>query len=439
MKNLLEVYERASGQAINLTKSDIYFSGEVALVRKQYLVGLLGVNLVDQHRIYLGIPTKLGRSKSTVFSGLAIKLTLLKSIAQCIPTYLVLVFCIPSGIVDRIESAMLRFWWGQKHHERKVYWVAWKKLCAPKMDSSLGLRDTRIFNKAMLAKQEGHGPSFTWRSILDGRELLQKCIGWMIGNGSKVKVWGDPWVLSMVEPVLVASKSVDNNGQMVHDLLNDDLTGWDRNRVDTLLPTEDMDVVMAIPILRTDMSDYLALRYTRDDIYKVKSGYNLWAEINNEDMVDHSELNLDAAILAEIGVGIGGVVRDVNGLVEWRYVQRVQGRMEVEAGEGMAALKGIQIVAARNIRKLVVEVDAQLLYKALRNPRNDLSFFGSVVTDILNMRGCFDELKFFWIRRTGNSVSHSLTSLSFTRYEPLLYDVLPEYCMAHIHADLQAF
>lgn len=142
MKQALKVYEDASGRSINLSKSDICFSNGIPEDRVVTLVALLGVNKVDQHYIYLGISTNVGRSKEAIFRVLvdrvekkikdwksrslsqAGKLTLLKSVVQSIPTYLMGVFYLPNNIIKRIETAMSRFWWGQKHDERRVHWVA---------------------------------------------------------------------------------------------------------------------------------------------------------------------------------------------------------------------------------------------------------------------------------------------------------------------------
>lgn len=40
----------------------------------------------------------------------------------------------------------------------------------------------------------GYNPSFVWRSLLDGRELLDTRLIWCIGNGKTVRIWQDPWI-----------------------------------------------------------------------------------------------------------------------------------------------------------------------------------------------------------------------------------------------------
>lgn len=56
VREILECYEAASGQAINLNKSEIMFSGGVSLERCDILANLIGVRRVDQYATYLGIP-----------------------------------------------------------------------------------------------------------------------------------------------------------------------------------------------------------------------------------------------------------------------------------------------------------------------------------------------------------------------------------------------
>jgi hypothetical protein len=36
--------------------------------------------------------------------------------------------------------------------------------------------------------------SFTWRSILHGRELLKEGVVWRVGDGEKVRVWDHNWI-----------------------------------------------------------------------------------------------------------------------------------------------------------------------------------------------------------------------------------------------------
>ncbi|KAL0847568.1 hypothetical protein Bca101_020814 [Brassica carinata] len=99
---------------------------------------------------------------------------------------------------------MSDFWWSSDADHRKIHWLSWGKLCLPKRLRGMGFRDFECFNQAMLAKQGwkfinnpesllqrflksryyptgdflsaamGTRPSFGWRSLLFGCELLIK-------------------------------------------------------------------------------------------------------------------------------------------------------------------------------------------------------------------------------------------------------------------------
>ncbi|KAL8525370.1 hypothetical protein ACS0TY_014847 [Phlomoides rotata] len=89
---------------------------------------VLGVRRVEQHAIYLGIPTNVGRSRNVAFRSVvqrvekkfkdckiktlsqAGKLTLIKSVAQSIPIYTMSCFKLPQDVIERIRAVIIRFW-----------------------------------------------------------------------------------------------------------------------------------------------------------------------------------------------------------------------------------------------------------------------------------------------------------------------------------------
>ena len=67
---ILQTYERASGQSINLEKSLVYFSSNTSERQKGQILEALGVQEVDRFESYLGLPTLIGRAKYSTFSYL---------------------------------------------------------------------------------------------------------------------------------------------------------------------------------------------------------------------------------------------------------------------------------------------------------------------------------------------------------------------------------
>ena len=117
---------------------------------------------------------------------------------------------------------MMNFWLGQKQGERKMAWIGWDKLCRGKMEGSLGFKDLKAFNLAMLGKQcwrlltkehsllykvfkakyfryesflstgVGNNPSWAWRSLLEGRKVIEKGTKWQVGKRSQIAIKSDP-------------------------------------------------------------------------------------------------------------------------------------------------------------------------------------------------------------------------------------------------------
>ena len=91
---------------------------------------------------------------------------LIKAVAQATPTYTMNCFKIPNSLCSELNSLICNFWWGQRDKEKKLAWIAWEKMCKPKADGGMGLKDLRAFNLVLLAKQG-------WRLIQNPRSLTQ--------------------------------------------------------------------------------------------------------------------------------------------------------------------------------------------------------------------------------------------------------------------------
>lgn len=55
--DIISIYEGASGQKVNLSKTEVVFSKCVSRTRRAEIVATLGVREVERHEKYLGLPT----------------------------------------------------------------------------------------------------------------------------------------------------------------------------------------------------------------------------------------------------------------------------------------------------------------------------------------------------------------------------------------------
>lgn len=170
VKAIIAVYESATGQLINPTKCSIMFGKSCPQNQQESVRDSLQVQLSTFEEKYLGLPTPEGRmskgkcqnlqarlTKRIIAWGdtlsLAGKETMIKAVAQAIPTYMMGVFKLPMSVCDDLNRMVRNFWWGSKEGKRKTHWMAWPKIQRQKQCGGLGFWDFRVFNQALLTRQ----------------------------------------------------------------------------------------------------------------------------------------------------------------------------------------------------------------------------------------------------------------------------------------------
>ncbi|XP_061998880.1 uncharacterized protein LOC133716172 [Rosa rugosa] len=74
LQDVIETYGKASGQLVNFDKSSVAFSKNVPEEMQDEVSTYLGVQVVDVHEKYLGLPTYIGRKKTATFQYIKEKL-----------------------------------------------------------------------------------------------------------------------------------------------------------------------------------------------------------------------------------------------------------------------------------------------------------------------------------------------------------------------------
>ena len=159
------------------------------------------------------------------------------------------------------------------------------KLNVHKSQRGMGFRKLHNFNLAMLNKQGwklltderslvariykakyfpncnflevvlGHNPSYVWRSILATQQMLRNGVRWRIGNGSRVRIWGEPWLLDAQCPYVMSPICDGLENEKVSSLMVEAGNRWDLDILRDLFDERDRNIIKRIPLSNISRDD----------------------------------------------------------------------------------------------------------------------------------------------------------------------------------------
>lgn len=143
------------------------------------------------------------------------------SVLTRIQTYWCRIFILPKQVLKEIDAILRTFLWAGVSLRRFTPEVAWCDVYVPKKEGGLGIPNSLVANKALMAKQDlarkkdtlwvkwchtciikgrcmwtfpiPQNASWTWRRIMKLRSTVQRFINYKISNGQDTCVWLDSW------------------------------------------------------------------------------------------------------------------------------------------------------------------------------------------------------------------------------------------------------
>ncbi|KAL1198779.1 putative mitochondrial protein [Cardamine amara subsp. amara] len=147
---------------------------------------------------------------------------------------------------------------------------AWRLLSNPLSLVSRIYKSRYYAKKSFLEAGPSYRPSYAWRSILHGRELLETGLMKAIGNGKDTDVWCDKWVFDEDPWRPINIQRTMEITMKVANLIQDDGT-WDLIRMQEIFTPGDISKISAFPP-NLEVGDSYIWAYSRNDAYSVKSG-----------------------------------------------------------------------------------------------------------------------------------------------------------------------
>ncbi|XP_074278045.1 uncharacterized protein LOC141601649 [Silene latifolia] len=129
-------------------------------------------------------------------------------------------------------------------------------------------------NRSFMKVELGSNPSYTWKGILEAREVLMKGLQRRIGNGLSTKLWQDPWIARTRTRMALSSRGGGDENMLVAELIRLDGSGWDTTKVRSLFLPFDQSRILNMRVTgQGDMEDDWMWELEKSGVYFVKSAY----------------------------------------------------------------------------------------------------------------------------------------------------------------------
>ncbi|KAG5577611.1 hypothetical protein H5410_057745 [Solanum commersonii] len=242
LRVIFVLFEAVSGLHINWGKSFIYPVNEVPDINS--LVDILGGKVGELPTTYLGMPLgAMSKSKNiwnavvekcgkklvnwrSQYLSLGGRLTLINSVLDAMPTYMMSLFPLPGNVLEKLDSIRRNFLWqGNGEGEKKYHLVKWEVVTNSKKEGGMGIKNLKVQNQSLLLKwlwRFVSGEQGLWKDAIVSRYTMEGLwitkqarspygVGlwrtirnqwpklWgnsriVIGNGRRTSFWNDVWV-----------------------------------------------------------------------------------------------------------------------------------------------------------------------------------------------------------------------------------------------------
>lgn len=133
----------------------------------------------------------------------------------------------------------------------------------------------------------GNRPSYGWRSLLFGRELLVKGLQKRVGDGNSINVWCDKWFEDErdgygLRAPWIKNCTFDLNLKM-RSLIDFQARRWNHQALEEIFVPSDIEVLLRNqPVVTRE--DFWVWKLNRSGAYTVKSGYWLASNEKNKEL-----------------------------------------------------------------------------------------------------------------------------------------------------------
>ncbi|XP_072087291.1 uncharacterized protein [Arachis hypogaea] len=207
-----------------ITVLNMYTEALVPIRNRVEIEEILGLPVWDQPGKYLGLPAQWGRSKNKALRW----------------------------IEERVSDKL----------------CGWKEKLLSQSGREV-LKAVYFSNEDFKVTKARKGASWIWKSIVHGKDFLLRNGRWLIGNGKKVRILDDNWILNMKKSPVVINDDVT----FVKELISEG-QGWNISELRKYFDGDAVGKIIRTPVSVIGIEDKLSWPLKPDGKYTIKTGYH---------------------------------------------------------------------------------------------------------------------------------------------------------------------
>ena len=135
--------------------------------------------------------------------------------------------------------------------------------------------------------------SFLWRSLLKGRDIVERGILWGVGDGKNINILGNKWIPSFPNRHPSLSGIHQPTPMKVRSFIDAERREWTEVMVNEMFQDEEASMILAIPLNKRIVPNKLIWNDSMIERFSVKSAYfkaREWLEKESYPYEDRSPL-----------------------------------------------------------------------------------------------------------------------------------------------------
>ena len=128
-------------------------------------------------------------------------------------------------------------------------------------------------NGDVLNSKLGCSPSYTWRSIFKGLEVIRKGTHWRVGNERLIHIWKDKWLPTPTTYKVISPPWTFDDFPMVSSLIDEGTRRWKVYTLKSLFLPFQVETILNIPLSYSLLEDNIIWVGNKRGEFSVKSAY----------------------------------------------------------------------------------------------------------------------------------------------------------------------